>query len=264
MNLIDRLLGQDIKTHAYSDVTTGTSVLMVNALKALVNPPSIFMGVVGTGVQLDIASSSVADVMTSGTGAWQITVVGLGPNFIPQVKVYNLNGQTVVTPPDFWLRVFGAYVSAVGTGLVAAGDIYIVKTGTGTFTTGVPATVTSGCLKIPIANGSGYSGYWTVPATRTGAQPRKAKLQGVTIGAAAQNSYLLIQAQPNLDGAIYPSDIQLATVWDLALSGSGGGPGWVDLNRHIEDFTPGTDIIFRFIPGTAGAIISVAADIKMV
>jgi len=224
------------------------------------------MGAIGTGVQLDITSSSANDVMTSGSGAWQITIVGLDPNFKPQVKTYNLNGPTAVTTGDYWLRVFAAYIAAVGTGLYQAGDIYIIKTGTSTWTAGVPATLTSAIVKIVFTNGImgvGYSGYWTVPATLPGALPRKAKIQGITLGVAAQNTRFLIQVQPNLDN-VAPLDSNLATAWEVIMSGTGGGPGWVDLKRHIEDFTPGTDIIMKHIPLAAGAIVSAALDIKMV
>lgn len=267
MNLSDRLLGNDVKIHAYSGVTAGTSILMLNDIASLVNPPSVVMGAVnGAGVALDFASSSASDTLV-GTGAQKITVAGLGPGGAPQVKTYSTNGTAVVTTGDLWTRVFAAWVSQVGGGGFQAGDIYIVKTGTGAFVAGVPGTLTSAVLKIVFAGGvigSGYSGYFTVPvsyAAGAGGQAysRKAKIQGVTLGVAAQNDRFLIQAQPNLD-----ADPNLATVWDIVMSGTAGGPGWVDLARHIEDFGPGTDIIMRHIPLAAGAIASCAMDIKMV
>ena len=276
MFLRDRVLGNDIKIKAFSGVSAGTSLCILNELSSIVagvtQNPADFMGAAATGVQLDITSSSLADA-AAGTGARTVTLYGLGPNWVPQVKTYSLSGQTAVTTPDYWLRVFAASVTTVGSGNYAAGDIYVYKTGTGSPSSGVPTAVTSGVLKIPVGKGCGYSGYWTVPGLAAGVagatllpggqQGKKTKLQGLTLGVAAQNCLYALQAQPNLETAA-PQDAMLATVFEIEMSGTAGGPGWVDLARHVEDFSPGTDIIQKILPGTAGAIVSAVLDLKQV
>jgi hypothetical protein len=170
--------------------------------------------------------------------------------------------------------VFAASVTTVGSGGQAAGTIDIAVTGTGTFTAGVIATpATGGILRIPIGLGSGYSGYYTVPsniaasqgspAGMSGQQLRKLKIQGVTLGIAAQNARFLIMAQPNITDGSSAWDGLLVTPWQVEMSGAAGGPGWIDLARHLEDFAPGTDIIMAIIP-TAASIVSAVLDSKMV
>lgn len=45
---------------------------------------------------LEVAAGA-ADVMTTGTGAWQIQIIGLDANFAPKTQLVNLNGSTAVT-----------------------------------------------------------------------------------------------------------------------------------------------------------------------
>ncbi len=114
---------------------------------------------------LDIGSSSTADILTSGTGAWSIQVFGLDSLFAPKILDVNMNGQTKIVGSSSFRRVFGAEVKTVGTGGVNAGDIHIIKTGTGgTWAGGVPPTLTSALCKILAGYGASLNGMWTTPA----------------------------------------------------------------------------------------------------
>jgi hypothetical protein len=66
------------------------------------------------------------DVVSSGTGAWSITLTGIsGTTYDTETAHVDLNGTNVVTVPGTWLRVQRAYVTSTGTGGVNAGAITI-------------------------------------------------------------------------------------------------------------------------------------------
>lgn len=116
-----------------------------------------------TAAKLDITSSSTSDA-AAGTGARTLEIAGLDFDGNPLFETITLNGQTIVTTTkDFW-RVFGAQAMTFGTGRKNAGDLYIVKTGTGgTYTTGVPGTLTSAMVKVLANESLGTSGFFTAP-----------------------------------------------------------------------------------------------------
>jgi len=115
-----------------------------------------------SAIQMTVSSTSANDT-SAGTGARTIVVQGLDANYNEVSETVIMNGQTAVTMTNALLRVNYVYVATAGSGNGAAGDIYI---GTGTVTTGVPATVydiikfdynvtTTGSYTIP----AGYTGY---------------------------------------------------------------------------------------------------------
>lgn len=137
----------------------GTSLLNVNEFNQLQDLGAIFP----TAFALDVSSSSATDT-AAGTGARTVEIAGLDFNGLPLLETVTLNGQTVVTTTKAFWRVFGAQVLTVGTNRRNAGDIYIVKTGTGgTYTSGVPGTLTSALIKILINENYGSSGFFTAP-----------------------------------------------------------------------------------------------------
>jgi hypothetical protein len=83
-----------------------------------------------------------------------VSIVGLGAGYVEQTELITLNGQTPVTTANSYLRVNG--MSAL-TGTVA-GSIYL---GSGTVTSGVPATVYA---RIINGNNRTEMGLYTVPA----------------------------------------------------------------------------------------------------
>lgn len=106
-------------------------------------------------------SSSSADDAAAGTGARTIVVAGLDANYNEISETVALNGQTEVLTTNSFIRVFRAYVATAGSGGTAAGTIYV---GTGTVTSGVPATVYA---VIPLGENQTQMAMWTVPAGYT-------------------------------------------------------------------------------------------------
>lgn len=131
---------------------------------------------------LDLASSSAADDGNpQSTGAGVISIFGLDGLFLPQTEDITLEGQTQINSVKLFRRVFGAEVKVVGTGGVNAGDIHIVKDGTGgTWTGGVPGTLTSALCKILAGYGASLNGMWTTPAGT------KYKVKSLWVSARAQ------------------------------------------------------------------------------
>jgi hypothetical protein len=110
-----------------------------------------------TAIQMTVSSSSANDT-SAGTGARTVVVEGLDANYNEVTETVTMNGQSAVTMTNALLRVNYAYVATAGSGNGAAGDIYI---GTGTVTTGVPATVYD-IIKFDYNNTT--TGSFTVPA----------------------------------------------------------------------------------------------------
>lgn len=114
--------------------------------------------------KLQLSSSSAADT-AAGTGARVVRVQGVGTDYKLLTEDITMNGQTQVESSGTFLRVFDAKVIMAGSGYTNAGDIYVIKTGTGgTLSGGVPPTLTSAYVKILVGTGYGTSGMFTVPA----------------------------------------------------------------------------------------------------
>jgi len=86
---------------------------------------------------LNISSTS-ADDSAAGIGAQKITVIGLAPDFSEQTKEYILNGITVVTTADTWLRINNVIVSSVGANEFNVGEISINGTTLGNTLAHIP------------------------------------------------------------------------------------------------------------------------------
>ena len=117
--------------------------------------PSV-IGHPATALQMKVSSTSANDT-SAGTGARTIVVQGLNKNFDEISETISLSGLTEVLTTNEFLRVNYAYVATAGSGNSAAGDIYI---GTGTVTSGVPATVYN-IIKFDFNNT--VTGHYTVP-----------------------------------------------------------------------------------------------------
>ena len=132
-------------------------------------------------IQMTVSSSSANDT-SAGTGARTIVVQGLDANYNEVTEIVTMNGQTAVTMIASLLRVNYAYVATAGSGNSAAGNIYI---GTGTVTSGVPATVydiikldynntTTGSYTIP----AGYTAYMSQGLFSTGQASGSTQVEG--------------------------------------------------------------------------------------
>jgi len=138
-------------------------------------------------VTLDISSGSAADIMTSGTGAWSLQLIGLDAAGKLQTEDIALNGQTAVVSTKAYLRLLGAEVLSVGTGLKNAGIIYIADSVV-TQTAGVPSDLTKLCGWIAVGMNRTMSGFYTIPV---GAGSYKFKQLYLTARAQIVTYYLL-------------------------------------------------------------------------
>jgi hypothetical protein len=109
---------------------------------------------------LKISSASANDT-SAGTGARTITITGLDANYNEISETVILNGQTAVNTVNSYLRVFSLKTQTAGSGGSNAGIVYA---GTGTVTSGVPATVYA---QVEIGYNDSAMAIWTVPAGYT-------------------------------------------------------------------------------------------------
>lgn len=222
--------------------TIGTSQINVNPLAVALRWASIF----DVAYYLDVTSSSAADDGAPvGTGAQVIRILGLDASYNRIYEDVTLNGTTIVTTAKKFLRVFAAYVKAAGTGIVNAGDIYIVKTGTGGSYSpaGVPGTRTSGVIKMPAGSNLGYSGIITAPRGCTLA------ISSIIATARAQNAtVVLVQGNPN--DASFKGPFELLKI-EVSVQSGGSAPAgsWV--------LDPKTDLYVQAIAAAAGGIVNV-------
>lgn len=180
-----------------------------------------------------------------GSGANILTVFGLDGNYKILTEDVRLDGQTIVTTTNSFLRVFGAEVIRSGTGLVNAGDIHIVKTGTGgTYTGGVPGTLTSALCKVLAGYGASGNGIFTVPAGKT------ATLKGLLLTARAQACTFQVACQsfgdPTDNSLHVAFPVEVATNSTSYISAS-------DIGMKV-DFKEKTDIRLRVIAAAASGI----------
>jgi hypothetical protein len=107
-------------------------------------------------------SSSSADDDAAGTGARTVVIQGLDANYNEVSETVELDGQTAVTMATEMIRVTYMFVASAGSGNTAAGTIYV---GTGTVTSGVPATIYN---TIGLGFNASLTCSYTVPAGHTG------------------------------------------------------------------------------------------------
>ena len=107
-------------------------------------------------------SSADADDTSAGTGARTVLITGLDANYAVISETVTMNGQTAVTTTNSFLRVNAMLVTTAGTSLANEGIIYI---GSGTVTSGVPATIYN---VIAAGFNNSTSSQYTVPAGFTG------------------------------------------------------------------------------------------------
>ncbi len=113
---------------------------------------------------LEVASTSALDVMTSGTGAWTITIEGLDDDGVEITDIVELNGQTPVLTALQFSFVNRAYVSSCGTGEVNAGIVRIADDST-SWSVGVPVTTAAIQAMIDATHGQTQQMIYKVPST---------------------------------------------------------------------------------------------------
>lgn len=151
--------GKTVKLRARNPNLGSSEVLLNSWVNSTVRWASIF----DADYALDITSSNVNDT-GAGTGARTATIYGLDKDWNQQTESITLAGQTIVTTTKKYIRVFEIVVDTAGSGFKNAGDIYVVKTGTGgVYTGGVPGTVTGAVIKLLAGENYGLSGMWSAP-----------------------------------------------------------------------------------------------------
>jgi hypothetical protein len=208
-----------------------------------------------TGFALDVVSSSTADASPSGTGARTIRIVGLDAAGAFQTAVVTLNGQTIVTTTTIWTDVWAADVITTGTGRANAGDIYIIKTGTGgVITAGVPATVTSGMLKILVGWNTDMNGHFCVPV----GSPFKYKLVDICASAYTQSGLIQVGIQEPFSAT--DASIHVASVIGLGSSGH----AQIDAERCDFIIGAGQALRLRALCASASGVVQATAVLKRV
>ena len=182
-------------------------------------------------------SSSSADDAAAGTGARTISIAGLDANYNEISETVILDGQTAVNTVNSYLRISRMFVVTAGSGATAAGTIYA---GTGTVTSGVPATVYG---MIALNANQTQMAFWTVPAGYT------LYLTGLfyTSGNTNANAWTNFQLIQRPLGGVFRQQSSSRV--------PGNGDFVVDLHTPIA-FTEKTDIEVRAVASTSPSNVS--------
>jgi hypothetical protein len=182
-------------------------------------------------------SSSSADDAAAGTGARTILIAGLGANYNEISETVTLNGQTEVNTVNSYLRISRMFVVTAGSGATAVGTIYA---GTGTVTSGVPATVYG---MIAIGANQTQMAFWTVPAGYT------LYLMGTfySSGNSTANAFTNFQLIQRPFGGVFRQQSSTRT--------SGSGDFVLDLHTPIA-FPEKTDIEIRAVASAGASNVS--------
>lgn len=130
---------------------TGINADVGTSWEMLANHSSAFTELTSAEALKVVSGSANDDV--GGTGATQITIVGLDGDYAAQTEVVSMNGTTAVTTSNSFLRVNEAYVSA---GATNAGVITVKDNG-----------ATNTLLQIDAGDGDAHAAKYTVPAGYT-------------------------------------------------------------------------------------------------
>jgi len=227
--------------------TYGRNTTVGTALEELISYDVAmdWTAVLAAAAAMDVSSSSAADT-AAGTGAQKVRLFGVDGNYAYVTEDITMNGQTKVAGAQTFLRVFGAEVIQTGSGKVNAGDIHIVKTGTGgTYTAGVPGTLTSAVAKMLTGWGSSLNGHFTTPAGQSWT------LEEILVSARAQACTILVQVQD------FANDASLKTFFCVEVAA--GGTQTFKPELVISEKC---DVRFRALAAGASGIVSVVAKFK--
>jgi hypothetical protein len=202
--------------------------------------------ILSAAAKVDMTSSNAADA-AAGTGARTIRLVGLDANYRLQWEDLALNGQTIAVSLLSYLRLFAAEVLTVGTGGSNAGDIHIVKTGTGgTYTAVVPGTLTSALCKMLIGVNSAMSGIFTAPAGES------YQAMSLAVGVRAQAAIIAL--------AFYPVGGPLITPYQFEFAA--GAAAVLNLERFRITLKEKQDLRLRVQGAAASAIAQATLQLK--
>lgn len=101
-----------------------------------------------TGETIDIVSSDVNDIVTTGTGARSVVIYGVDSNWDEQIEVVNMNGTTTVTTSSTWIGINRVSISVAGSTRGNVGTIDITASTSGFQMAQMPvgASTTEQCI----------------------------------------------------------------------------------------------------------------------
>jgi hypothetical protein len=234
------------------NTSVGTTMADLNTYAIAIDPYTVM----GAGAALDVTSSSTADA-AAGTGARTVRIVGLDANYAYQTDVVTMNGQTIVTTASIWTDVWGADVITHGSGNTNAGDIYMVKTGTGgTYTAGVPGTVTSGMIKILAGFNTDVTGHFMVPKTGN-MSTYKYRVADICASSYTQAAALLINIQ---DPTGTDKSLHIASIIGLGSSGH----AQIDAQNCALTLSSGQALRLRALGAAASAVVQATVTLERV
>jgi hypothetical protein len=241
MDILSRVLGNDVSVWGRNAIAgTGWEELYAY------DQALAWETILAAAAKVDITSSSAADA-AAGTGARTLRLVGLDANYRLQWEDIALNGQTIVVSLLSYLRLFGAEVLTVGTGGSNAGDIHIVKTGTGgSYTAGVPGTLTSALCKMLIGVNSAMSGIFTAPAGES------YQAMSLAVGVRTQAAIIAL--------AFYPVGGPLITPYQFELAA--GAAAVLDLEKFRITLKEKQDLRMRVQGAAASAIAQATLQLR--
>lgn len=114
-----------------------------------------------TAITMTVSSSSASD-NAAGTGARTVQIVGINGDGSEVSEIVTLNGQTAVSTTKTYTDIQSIMVVTAGSGGSNAGAIYV---GSGTVTSGVPATVYG---EVALGENQSLSGHIRIPSGYTG------------------------------------------------------------------------------------------------
>lgn len=242
MDILSRLLGNDVSIWGRNAVAGVGWEELYAYDQALA-----WETILATAAKVDITSSSTADTNTAGTGARTLRLVGLNGSRQLIWEDIALNGQTIVVSVLNYLRFFGAEALTVGSGGSNAGDIHIVKTGTGgSYTAGVPGTLTSALCKMLIGVNSAMSGIFSAPS---GAHYQ---VMSLAVGVRAQAAIIALAFYPETGPLITPYQFEFAA----------GAAAVLDLEQFRITVKEKTDIRLRVQGAAASAIAQATLQLR--
>jgi hypothetical protein len=192
-----------------------------------------------SGFTVRVAAGNVADD-TAGTGAREITVQGLAPDFTLQEAKISTNGIAAGTPStELFIRVLRTFVSQTGTGRVNAADVVIEDSGGATQYATIPAGKGQsyiGMITVPV----GFKAYLTDILVKT----------DIASGSGSVEVTAFQRASANVFAAPFASK---RAFWDAISLNDGNGSKQEIFDPPLE-FNEYTDIWFESIPsaGTPG------------
>jgi hypothetical protein len=118
----------------------GTNLELLTPVGADVNQYNILQRETAVSIS---SSSTDDDGAPAGTGALTVKVYGYGRDLAAVTETFTMNGQTAVTGTELFMYVSAIEVLTVGSGAASAGDIYVIRIGESTLSSGVPATLSA-------------------------------------------------------------------------------------------------------------------------